>query len=60
MLLPGLVAAGAMFFLTRGAEQDPRSSEAAATAARRGPFPRAFWVFLVGVFLFGLGDFSRS
>ena len=23
-------------------------------------FPRSFWVFLIGVFLFGLGDFSRT
>lgn len=59
-LLPGLVAVGAMFFLTQGAERDPRPTEAASAPAPRPPFPRAFWTFLIGVFLFGLGGFSRT
>lgn len=59
-LLPGLTAAGAMFFLTRGAERDTRPTEAASVPAKRPPFPRAFWIFLIGVFLFGMGDFSRT
>lgn len=58
-LLPGLAAAGAMFFLTT------ERSHSLATPGTTGlhqlrSFPRAFWVFLVGVFLFGLGDFSRT
>lgn len=57
-LLPGLGAAGSMFFLTRGAERP--LAPAQASPGRRPPFPRAFWIFLVGVFLFGLGDFSRT
>lgn len=59
-LLPGLIAAGAMFFLARGAERGPRPGEAMSMPVQRPPFPRAFWVFLIGVFLFGLGDFSRT
>jgi MFS family permease len=59
-LLPGLLAAGAMFFLTseRGW---PRAGEPAPMAppARRS-FPPVFWLFLIGVLFFGLGDFSRT
>lgn len=33
---------------------------AAPAAARGAPFPRAYWLFLGGVLLFGLGDFSRT
>lgn len=32
----------------------------AAQAPSRRAIPRAFWFFLVGVLLFGLGDFSRT
>jgi MFS family permease len=59
-LLPGLAAAGALFFLARGAERDPRPTEAVSAAEKRPRFPRVFWIFLIGVFLFGLGDFSRT
>jgi MFS family permease len=31
-----------------------------AAQAKRRPFPPVFWLFLAGVFLFGLGDFSRT
>jgi MFS family permease len=63
-VVPGLLAAGAMFFLTR--EREPARVPAAepevgaAPAATRPAFPRVFWVFLMGVLLFGLGDFSRA
>ncbi len=59
-LAPGLLAAGSMFFLTREQQQsiDPRQD--AAIRSPRRPFPRVFWLFLVGVLLFGLGDFSRT
>ncbi|WP_447975241.1 MFS transporter [Nitrospira sp. Kam-Ns4a] len=59
-LIPGLLAAGAMFVMTR--ERTPPTAARAdrpPPAARRG-FPRAFWLFLIGVALFGLGDFSRT
>jgi MFS family permease len=29
-------------------------------STQRPRFPRTFWIFLVGVLLFGLGDFSRT
>ena len=58
-LVPGLLAAGSMFFLTRGVEERG-TAEPAPTAAVRPRFPRVFWLFLVGVFLFGMGDFSRT
>lgn len=59
-LLPGVAAASAMFFLTRGAEPNPAREVETETATGRPSFPRAFWIFLAGVFLFGMGDFSRT
>lgn len=61
-LVPGLLAAGSMFFLTRERRPEPSSSHQPDRSAMqvRPPFPRAFWFFLIGVLLFGLGDFSRS
>lgn len=59
-LLPGLLAAGAMFFLT---SEQPKAAAAHAAGPELAPrrrFPRAFWLFLAGVALFGLGDFSRT
>jgi len=64
-LLPGLLAAGAFFFFTQ--ERSPSadrstsgSTATTATARALPPFPPLFWYFLLGVFLFGLGDFSRT
>ncbi len=62
-LLPGLAAAALMFFLIR--EREDESSEADGSSKAERPaalkrFPAWFWLFLVGVFLFGLGDFSRT
>jgi MFS family permease len=59
-LVPGLVAAGSMFFLTRGVERDGRADGSAPASDVRPAFPRVFWLFLGGVFLFGMGDFSRT
>jgi MFS family permease len=59
-VVPGLAAASAMFFLTRGTERDAPVREPVAKPAARASFPPAFWTFLVGVFLFGMGDFSRT
>lgn len=56
-LVPGLLAAGSMFLLT--GERERAAGDRPADRPRP-PFPRSFWVFLVGVFLFGLGDFSRT
>jgi MFS family permease len=60
-LIPGVFAAGSMFTLVRGVEGGRagaarRTSVLAAVRA----FPRSFRVFLAGVTLFGLGDFSRT
>ncbi len=57
-VLPGLLAAAAMFFLTR--ERIAPPAEPGVAPPPRQPFPRPFKLFLVGVFFFGLGDFSRT
>lgn len=60
-LVPGLLAAASIYFLT--SDRPPATGHRwAASEPRPGlrAFPRAFWFFLVGVFLFGLGDFSRT
>jgi MFS family permease len=51
-----------MFFFTkeREAAVHPPAGEGSPGDAARQAFPKAFWVFLTGVFLFGLGDFSRT
>ena len=60
-LIPGMLAAASLFVLTT-----ERRREWSATSHqpdhRRGlsAFPRSFWILLVGVSLFGLGDFSRT
>jgi MFS family permease len=59
-LVPGLVAVAAITFLTRDRKPAVAATLDDAPANPRPPFPRVFWVFLVGVFLFGLGDFSRT
>ncbi len=60
-LAPGLLAAAAIFFL---AQERPAPRTASSDVGRSRPgwraFPRSFWLFLIGVFLFGLGDFSRT
>lgn len=59
-LIPGLLAAGSMFFLTK--ERVPAVPHVPSNPAQppRTQFPRAFWIFLIGVLLFGFGDFSRT
>ena len=58
-LIPGLLAAGSMFFLTH--ERAPqRRDDDARSKASSAKFPRLFWLLLIGVLLFGLGDFSRT
>lgn len=60
-IVPGLLAASAFFFFTTERETPPRhAAEPRAGPSAQPPFPREFWLFLVGVFLFGLGDFSRT
>jgi MFS family permease len=58
-VVPGLLATGSLFFLTREHGPHAEASQNVAQAAS-SRFPRVFWLFLIGVFLFGLGDFSRT
>lgn len=58
-ILPGLLAAGCMFFFTKD-RQAPIAEGHSITKQKRSRLPRTFWVFLVGVSLFGIGDFSRT
>jgi MFS family permease len=59
-IIPGLLAAGAFFFFTKDKATPAPKSGDIATPVEKPPFPKAFWLFLMGVFLFGLGDFSRT
>lgn len=60
-VVPGLLATSAMAFLPRERALPPSSAPMpGAMAPARAAFPRRFWLFLGGVTLFGLGDFSRT
>jgi MFS family permease len=67
-IVPGLLAAGSMFFLTREAKPQAEAKADLAVAQNppsrsqpdRSTFPRLFWLVLIGVTLFGMGDFSRT
>jgi MFS family permease len=54
---PSLLAVVSFFAMTR----DKLVASADGTKPRASTrLPRAFWAFVIGVFLFGLGDFSRT
>jgi hypothetical protein len=63
--LPGMFAVASMFFLAqekvepvvKSAEGAPDDSKATLDKPK---FPRKFWLILIGVMIFGLGDFSRT
>lgn len=60
-LAPGILAAASIWFLLREKPTHPPApSEAHASTRKRARIPRAFWLLLVGVMLFGMGDFSRT
>ena len=60
-VLPALLSVVAIFAMTRDRAADPAKEGKSAEAAQpRAPLPRRFWLLLIGVLLFGLGDFSRS
>jgi MFS family permease len=59
-LVPGVLAAGSMFFLTRERDTVQHAQQASEQTTSAVAFPRLFWLFLIGVFFFGLGDFSRT
>jgi MFS family permease len=60
--VPGLIATAAFYVFTqdRPTQNPVVHSESTAAPPRRPTFPRGYWLFLVGVVLFGLGDFSRT
>jgi MFS family permease len=62
-VLPSLGSAAAIAVLTRdrAAPVAPAGQAAPAAPAAGGTaLPRAYWLFVAGVLLFGLGDFSRT
>lgn len=65
-ILPGVLAAAAIWFLVHEradhvpAELGDEDDGASASGAVPAPIPRRYWVLLIGVLLFGLGDFSRT
>lgn len=59
-LVPGLLAAASVFFLTSERPAMPPRVRLSSTAPVFRSYPARFWYFLIGVFLFGLGDFSRT
>jgi len=62
--IPGILAALTMQFLVTEKDESMtlggNSNISGASAARSPHFPGTFWLFLVGVLFFGLGDFSRT
>lgn len=60
-LIPSGIAVIAVLALTADREAPPPPpAPAEAPAGPRAPLPRAYWLFVGGVLLFGLGDFSRT
>jgi MFS family permease len=67
-IVPGTLAAASIFFIARertdtkpqaaDSAQDLTSTEAKAKNLRK--FPPLFWWILIGVLVFGIGDFSRT
>lgn len=66
--IPGVLAASAFFFMARERKPSEPAHPLPAPVApvdvpppiTRPRFPRVFWLFLWGVLLFGMGDFSRT
>jgi MFS family permease len=69
-IVPGLLAAASMFFVTREREDAEPQGNLSQNIASLEPrpstgsvlrkFPRLYWLFLIGVLVFGIGDFSRT
>lgn len=57
-LIPSALSVASIIALTRDRGGD--TATAVAPPAARARLPRAFWWFVGGVLLFGLGDFSRT
>jgi MFS family permease len=56
-IVPSALSIGAIVMLTR---DRGRTTAAPPAPTNRARLPRAFWWFVGGVLLFGLGDFSRT
>lgn len=56
---PSLLSAASIFFVTRD-RTDPGAGAPEETLSRASRLSKSFWLFLGGVLLFGLGDFSRT
>ena len=59
-ILPSALSVIAIFCLTRDRAPAELPREASAPAPSWRHLPRTFWLFVAGVLLFGLGDFSRT
>ncbi|HWU89500.1 MAG TPA: MFS transporter [Kofleriaceae bacterium] len=66
-MIPSGISVAAVLLLTHDRAAEPAAATATtvtgaapAATAPRAPFPRAYWLFVGGVLLFGLGDFSRT
>lgn len=59
-LLPSALSVSAIVLLTRDRAPADMPREAVAPAPGWRHLPRPFWLFVAGVLLFGLGDFSRT
>ncbi|MCU1280344.1 MAG: putative transporter [bacterium] len=56
-IVPSMISVASIFGMTRDRHVD---APKAATTSERPKLPAKYWAFLGGVFLFGLGDFSRT
>ncbi|MCW5801779.1 MAG: MFS transporter [Deltaproteobacteria bacterium] len=60
-LIPSAISVASIWAMTRDREvPTAEASPPVAPAATGGKLPRAYWLFVGGVLLFGLGDFSRT
>ena len=55
-LIPGLLAAGSIFFLTKEREPAVVHDTAHSSPQVRRPFPRGFWMILIGLLYRGGGN----
>ncbi len=59
-IVPAMISVLAIVSMTRDRQVIADPTVGTSPRIERGPLPRAFWFLLVGVLLFGLGDFSRT
>jgi MFS family permease len=59
-IIPSAISVISICFLTRDREAQATPDQPSAQTPSVRHLPRMFWLFVAGVFLFGLGDFSRT